>query len=66
MRTDGMSPMGVSKVLGWQPAGSLEKSTHWPAAADRLVASSDSINAEEPTRVNSRSLGLASIADPPR
>src|SRR5689334_8246735 len=23
--------MGVSKVLGWQPAGSLEKSTHWAA-----------------------------------
>ncbi len=29
-RTDGMSPIGVSNVLGWQPAGSFEKSTHCP------------------------------------
>jgi hypothetical protein len=30
-----MSPIGVSNVLGWHPAGSFEKSTHCPAEIGR-------------------------------
>jgi hypothetical protein len=30
-----MSPIGVSNVLGWHPAGSVETSTHWPAVSGR-------------------------------
>ena len=30
-RTDGIWPIGVSSVLGWQPAGSLERSRHCAA-----------------------------------
>ena len=33
--TEGIRPIGVSSVLGWHPAGSLERSTH--CAALRLA-----------------------------
>ena len=46
--------MGVSNVLGWQPAGSLEKSTHCSATSVRLAATSDSVKAARHPRTKSR------------